>query len=141
MPEIDHNEAALNDIAAKPEVSNKAGESEHKRALMPVESEHKQENDVHVDIDFQELERSAGRFVSKTFDKIQGELGGEKDDDFSVLLAETLGGVFSGVRMLSGRPWVSLMIAVGAVSTAAIPPFIGFMKKKRAEEEKSKVNK
>ncbi len=129
MDRSDNQEAAAKaDIIARPEVTGgarKGQEAPEKAALVPVEQQTLEPSD---------LEKAAGKVMAKTIEDLKETFGLEKDQDFARLMSETLEGMFSAIRVMSGAPWVRFAVAGGAILFAFTPPFIRYMAAKKEEE-------
>lgn len=137
MSTLDHEEAAKNDIAARPQVTGNAEKmqalragSEQGKPAMPAPAEQ--------NLDPETLEKAAGRVITKGVGELKTVLGGSvvKDTDFDALLSESLTGLFSAARVMTGKPWLKFAIAGGALAFSFVPAAVRYAAAKREKEEK-----
>lgn len=156
---MDHDQAARADIAARPPVTGegtnaaidggidgangghkaakKKSDSGHKGAKNAANSGHDGGNAAIQGeiIEPDALEVSAGRVISNAAQELRGLFGMKEDRDFSILLAETLSGMFGAIRAMSGRPWLRFAFAGTALGIAVLPPAISYVRKKKQEKK------
>lgn len=137
MSEFDPEEAAKQDIVARPEVTGsekKPGKKGGKKA--PENPLPAKEPAVVVSVDLDELDKATGRVIGKSFERIQEEVGVAPDTDLSLLLSEALGAAFSGIRSITKRPWLSLVFTLGGIGIYCIPLAMRYAAAKSAKEKK-----
>ena len=130
MGHYDHEKAAKEDIINRPDVTGK----DKKQAVKePLKVSIADDKAVNVEPVSDELEQAAAKVISNTVDELKTLFGMSSNEEFKTLLSETLGGLFTALRSVSGRPWVRFAVAGGALSFAVIPPFLRY---KAANSEK-----
>lgn len=127
----DQEQAARDDIIARPEVTAEAKKQESAQPVKQLNITSVKDQSPEPD----DLEKSAGKVMAKAIEDLKGEFGMQPDNDFSQLMSEALGGMFSALRMISGAPWMRFAVAGGAIAFAFLPPFIRFMAAKKDQEE------
>lgn len=158
---FDHEKAAKEDIVARPEVTGegnlpakepvKSGKASAKISAKSAKLAGKNSVDsaklggkeppnaaklpAVIDAGPDDLELSAGKVISNTVDELKQLAGMKPDADFSRLLSEALGGTFAALRMMTGRWWVRLAFAGGALGFAFLPPVCRYLAAKKAGEE------
>ena len=136
-PAFDHVQAALDDIIARPEVTGRNGGNTAIQAPVKAPDSEKVEASDAATLAPDDLEMAAGKVISKAVDDMKGLIGMAPDNDFTVLMTETLGGIFAAIRGMTGNPWMRFAVAVGAIGISVIPPSIRyFSAKKQQESEK-----
>ncbi len=138
MKPLDTEEIALEDIAARPQVTgsgNMAADSGIGAAKQAKNSGMDNGIDAAIDLEPNRMEKAAGKVLASSVGKIREAFGQENDEDVKILLQEVLQGGFAAVRELTARPWVTFVIALGALGASMMPPVIKKWLARRQEEE------
>lgn len=110
---------AKQDIIARPEITG--GDKEPTQVITPAAAK----PDIKADIlEANRLEEAASAVITETANEIRRHFGGKDNENMSILLNEMLNGSFAALRALSGKPWLSFVVATGAFSIALLPPVI-----------------
>jgi hypothetical protein len=136
--QFDHEQAGREDILARPEVT---GDDAAMTAPVPPKKRHDGAKDAAIDgVDAGPdiIEIAAGKFISKAIDELKVFAGMESDRDFTVLMTETLSGMFAAIRGVTGRPWVRFAVAAGAIGISFIPPYLRYRARQNQQEEPKK---
>ncbi|MBU0799663.1 MAG: hypothetical protein KKA05_01540 [Alphaproteobacteria bacterium] len=143
MKPINPEDAALQDIVSRPAVTGEGREAKDKKP--PFSGNAGADSGIPAKdaaiIEPDSMERAASKVISKAIDEAKQVIGMAPDHDFSVLMAETLGGMFAAIRGISGRPWVRFAVAGGAIAISIIPPALRYMAAKQEQTEETKDGK
>jgi hypothetical protein len=131
MKAIDSKKLALEDIASRPEVTGDFREE------LPEKNNESIVSPAQMEIEPDRIELASGRVIGKAVDDLKALYGMSADKDFSDLFAQTMGGVFSAVRIMSGRGWVRYAVAGGALAISFIPAALKYREQKKAEQNAS----
>ena len=88
------------------------------------------------------LEEAASAVIAETADELKRHFGGDINENMTLLLNEMLNGAFATMRVLSGKPWISFLIASGAFGVALVPTILKNIttKKQKEKAEQNGIN-
>lgn len=131
MGHYDHEKAAKEDIINRPEITGKDNEA----VKEPLKVGIAQDDVNHFEGVSDDLERAAANTISEAIEDIKSLIGMQPSENFKTLLSETLGGLFTALRSMSGKPWLKFAFAGGALGLSVIPHYLRF---KASQKEKGK---
>lgn len=132
MGHYDHEKAAKEDIINRPEITGK----DDKAVKEPLKVSIAEEKTDHFEAVSDDLERATAETISETVEDIKSLIGMKPSDNFKILLSETLGGLFTALRSMSGKPWLRFAFAGGALGLSLIPHYLRY----RASEKEKGTN-
>lgn len=133
---LDTESLAKEDIVARPEITGgkKVTDQEQKqqdKALKPKNVPDQEQ----MSMEPNRLEEAASAVMTESMNEVRMHFGGAENKNMTVLMQEMLNGGFAAIRMLSGRPWLSFVVATSAFGVALMPPILKRIMAKKEEEQ------
>ncbi len=134
VDQLDTDTLAKEDIAARPPVTGEGaihgamdgmnGATDAASVTAPA---------VEIDLEPNRLEKASAGIIVEALAEIRGMFGWKENKKLNVLLEELFGAGMSGVKNVTGKPWLSLAYALGAVCMCCVPPYLRYVISKKSE--------